>query len=135
MAYKDLQDFSRHLDEKSLLKRIKIDIDSELEITEIADRLSKQYGPALLFENVKVSPFPVRIHAMGACKRICTALGDIILSEGLLNALAHDGHKMGIDAAKKWTSEGHGRKWPEDIEMTKDMKELVSKRWAEYGIH
>lgn len=75
MAYKDLQDFIRQLDEKGLLKRIKIEVDSELEITEIADRISKQYGPALLFENVKGSPYPVLINAMGTYERMSMALG------------------------------------------------------------
>jgi 4-hydroxy-3-polyprenylbenzoate decarboxylase len=57
MAYKDLHDFINHLDEKGMLKRISAEVDSELEITEIADRVSKQYGPALLFEKVKGSPY------------------------------------------------------------------------------
>ena len=65
MAFKDLQDFIRHLDEKGLLKRIHTEVDSVLEITEIADRVSKKYGPALLFEKVKDSPYPVLINAMG----------------------------------------------------------------------
>lgn len=75
MAYKDLPDFIRQLDEKGLLKRIKVEVDSELEITEIADRVSKQYGPALLFEKVKGSPYPVLINAMGTYERMSMALG------------------------------------------------------------
>ncbi|HYE10048.1 MAG TPA: menaquinone biosynthesis decarboxylase [Patescibacteria group bacterium] len=75
MAYKDLQDFINHLDEKGLLKRINTEVDSELEITEIADRVSKQYGPALLFEKVKNSPYPVLINAMGTYERMSMALG------------------------------------------------------------
>ncbi|OGO77948.1 MAG: menaquinone biosynthesis decarboxylase [Clostridiales bacterium GWB2_37_7] len=75
MAYKDLQDFIHHLDEKGLLKRIYTEVDSELEITEIADRVSKQYGPALLFERVKDSLYPVLINAMGTYERMSMALG------------------------------------------------------------
>ena len=75
MAYKDLQDFINHLDEKGLLKRINVEVDSELEITEITDRISKQYGPALLFENVKNSPYPLLINAMGSYERMSMALG------------------------------------------------------------
>jgi len=75
MAYKDLQDFIKQLDEKGLLKRINVEVDSELEITEIADRVSKQYGPALLFEKVKGSPYPVLINAMGTYERMSMALG------------------------------------------------------------
>ncbi|MGE5630752.1 MAG: menaquinone biosynthesis decarboxylase [Caulobacteraceae bacterium] len=75
MAYKDLQDFIKHLDEKGLLKKINAEVDSELEITEIADRVSKQYGPALLFEKVKGSSYPVLINAMGTYERMSMALG------------------------------------------------------------
>ena len=42
MAYKDLQDFINHLKEKKLLDEIEIEVDSDLEITEIADRVSKK---------------------------------------------------------------------------------------------
>lgn len=65
---------------------------------------------------------------------------DLMISEGPLDALdhasntAHYGHRLGIDATKKWASEGHTRTWPDDIEMTKDIKDLVDKRWKEYGI-
>jgi 4-hydroxy-3-polyprenylbenzoate decarboxylase len=41
---------------------------------------------------------------------------------------------MGIDATKKWASEGHTREWPNDIEMTEEIKAMVSRRWNEYGI-
>ena len=76
MAYKDLQEFIHLLDKKDLLKRIKVKVDPVLEITEITDRVSKQYGPALLFENVKGSKFPVLINAMlGTYERMAMALG------------------------------------------------------------
>ena len=75
MAYKDLQEFIKHLEKKQLIRRIKTEVDSELEITEIADRVSKEYGPALLFENVKGSKYPVLINAMGTYERMSMALG------------------------------------------------------------
>jgi len=65
---------------------------------------------------------------------------DLVISEGPLDALDHAsntayfGHRLGIDATKKWTSEGHARPWPDDIEMSKEIKDLVDKRWKEYGI-
>lgn len=75
MAYKDLQDFIKHLEKKGLIKIIKTEVDPELEITEIADRVSKEYGPALLFENVKGSEYPALINAMGTYERMSMALG------------------------------------------------------------
>ena len=47
MAYKDLREFVERLEREGELKRIKTEVDSELEITEITDRVSKAYGPAL----------------------------------------------------------------------------------------
>jgi len=70
MAYKDLQDFINHLREKKLLDEIEIEVDSELEITEIADRVSKKYGHALLFKNVKNSDYPVLINSLGTYERM-----------------------------------------------------------------
>ena len=46
-----------------------------LEITEIADRVGKQGGPALLFERVEGSDFPVLIGALGSEGRMSLALG------------------------------------------------------------
>lgn len=70
MAYKDLQDFMNHLQEKELLSEIEVEVDSNLEITEIADRISKMYGNALFFKNVKNSPYPVLINALGTYERV-----------------------------------------------------------------
>ena len=75
MAFKDLSDFIHELEKNHLLKRITTEVDAELEITEITDRVSKNYGPALLFEKVKGSEFPVLINAMGTYERMSMALG------------------------------------------------------------
>lgn len=74
MAYSDLQEFVSLLDKKGELKRVKTEVDPILEITEITDRVSKAYGPALLFENVKGSKFPVLINAFGSHERMALAL-------------------------------------------------------------
>ena len=52
MAYRDFQDFLRTLESKGELKRISEPISPQLEITEIADRVMKAGGPALLFDHV-----------------------------------------------------------------------------------
>ncbi len=75
MAYKDLQAFIKTLESKGELVRIKEPVDSYLEITEITDRVSKAYGKALLFENVKGSDYPVLMNAMGTYERMSLALG------------------------------------------------------------
>jgi 4-hydroxy-3-polyprenylbenzoate decarboxylase len=52
MAYRDFQHFLEVLEGERELVRIKTPISPHLEITEIADRVMKTNGPALLFENV-----------------------------------------------------------------------------------
>lgn len=74
MAYKSLQNFIKALEEKKLLRRISAEVSSDLEITEITDRISKGYGPALLFENIKGSPYPLLINAFGSYERLNLAL-------------------------------------------------------------
>ena len=81
MAYKNLQDFISKLEKAGELKRISTPVSSRLEITEITDRVSKQYGPALLFENVEGSEFPVLINAMGTYERMAMAIGAKTLDE------------------------------------------------------
>lgn len=75
MIYKDLQKYLEALEKKDLLHTIDVEVDSNLEITEIADRVSKNYGKALLFKNVKGSPYPLVINAMGTYERLNMGLG------------------------------------------------------------
>lgn len=75
MPYKDLQDFMAAIEKRGELKRITVEVDAELEITEIADRVMRENGPALLFEKVKGSPYPLLINAMGTEERMALALG------------------------------------------------------------
>ncbi len=81
MAYKDLREFIKVLQEKGLLKRITTQVSAELEITEILDRVVKNKGPALLFENVKGYNIPVLANVFGTMERMCLALGVNTLDE------------------------------------------------------
>jgi 4-hydroxy-3-polyprenylbenzoate decarboxylase len=64
---------------------------------------------------------------------------DVVIVEGPLDVLEHAsdipayGGKMGIDATKKWKSEGFLREWPDEIVMSEEIKRLVERRWKEYG--
>ena len=78
MAYKDLREYIAALEERGLLKRIAAEVDPELEITEITDRISKLEGEknvALLFENVRGSKMPVLMNAFGSYERMALAFG------------------------------------------------------------
>jgi len=75
MAYNNLAEFVQVLEGAGELKRISHPVNAELEITEIADRVMKAAGPALLFENVVGKQIPVLINAFGSTKRMALALG------------------------------------------------------------
>src|SRR5687767_368119 len=75
MAFEDLREFIRALEKSGQLVRVRAEVDPELEISEITDRVSKRNGPALLFENVRGHSIPVLINALGSRERMMTALG------------------------------------------------------------
>jgi 4-hydroxy-3-polyprenylbenzoate decarboxylase len=64
---------------------------------------------------------------------------DVVLAEGPADHLDHAtvrqfvGGKLGIDATAK-TAEENARAWPLEIEMSAEIRELVTRRWDEYGI-
>jgi 4-hydroxy-3-polyprenylbenzoate decarboxylase len=76
MAYRDLREFINRLEREGELKRIAAEVDVDLEITEITDRVSKSGGPALLFENPRSAKegvayaMPLMINSLGSRKRI-----------------------------------------------------------------
>jgi 4-hydroxy-3-polyprenylbenzoate decarboxylase len=82
LAYDDLRDWIKALDRAGELKRIRTEADPILEITEIADRVSKSRdkqgavgGKALLFENVKGYPgAKLLINQFGSERRMRMAL-------------------------------------------------------------
>ncbi|MEG3766237.1 4-hydroxy-3-polyprenylbenzoate decarboxylase [Alteromonas sp. 14N.309.X.WAT.G.H12] len=75
MKYKDLRDFIQQLEAKGELKRITQEIDTNLEMTEIADRTLRAKGPALLFENPKGSDIPVLANLFGTPERVAMGMG------------------------------------------------------------
>lgn len=72
--YKNQKEWLARLEAAGELVRIKEYVNPHLEITEITDRISKQYGPALLFENTGYD-FPILINGYGTEKRMAWALG------------------------------------------------------------
>ena len=74
MAYKDLREFLKRLEQEGELKRIPAEVDWKLEVTEITDRVTKRGGPALLFENIKGYKTPLAINLFGSHRRMCLAL-------------------------------------------------------------
>ena len=65
---------------------------------------------------------------------------DIQFTLGPVDSLDHAarlpnfGSKMGIDATRKWPTEGFTRPWPDEILMDEKTKALVDKKWKDLGI-
>lgn len=75
MAYNDLKEFVEVLDKAGHLRRISAVVSPILEMTEIADRVVKAGGPAILFEKPLGSDIPVLMNAFGSTERMALALG------------------------------------------------------------
>ncbi|QUS59930.1 UbiD family decarboxylase [Synechocystis sp. PCC 7338] len=71
---RDLRGFIQLLEARGQLRRITAEVDPDLEVAEISNRMLQAGGPGLLFENVKGSPFPVAMNLMGTVERICWAM-------------------------------------------------------------
>ena len=83
MKYADLRDFLSQLERRGELKRVTLEIDPHLEITEICDRVLKANGPALLFEKPKGfdgndgrARIPVLGNLFGTPLRVALAMGE-----------------------------------------------------------
>ena len=76
MKYGDLRDFIAQLEARGELKRISVEIDPNLEMTEICDRVLRSGGPALLFENPKNSKIPVLANLFGTPQRVALGMGE-----------------------------------------------------------
>ena len=73
--YTDLRDFIAALEQRGELKRITVEVDPHLEMTEIADRTLRAGGPALLFENPRGSNVPVLANLFGTEQRVALGMG------------------------------------------------------------
>ncbi len=75
MQYSDLREFIDGLESQGELKRVSVEVDPNLEITEICDRTLRAKGPALLFENPK-SDIPLLGNLFGTPRRVAMGMGE-----------------------------------------------------------
>jgi UbiD family decarboxylase len=75
MPFPALGEFLHALEAIGELKRISVEVDPRLELTEIATRALKEGRPALLFENVRGSQYPLAMNVYASSRRIEHALG------------------------------------------------------------
>ncbi|NYT38488.1 UbiD family decarboxylase [Allopusillimonas soli] len=79
MKYRDLRDFISQLERAGELKRIAVPVSTDLEMTEISDRVLRAAGPALLFEQPAhrgvPAGMPVLTNLFGTPRRVAWGMG------------------------------------------------------------
>ncbi|HQR50694.1 MAG TPA: 4-hydroxy-3-polyprenylbenzoate decarboxylase [Methylophilaceae bacterium] len=76
MQYKDLRDFISQLEAQGELRRVRVPVSPQLEMTEVCDRVLKAGGPAILFENVIGHSMPVLGNLFGTPHRVALGMGE-----------------------------------------------------------
>ena len=80
MKYHDLRDFMSQLEKAGELKRLAVEVDTRLEMTEICDRVLRAEGPAILFEKPRSGQtrhtIPVLANLFGTPKRVALGMGE-----------------------------------------------------------
>ena len=74
MKYRDLRDFIAQLEQLGELKRVAAEVDPQLEMTEVCDRVLRAGGPALLFEKPKGHAMPVLGNLFGTPHRVAMGI-------------------------------------------------------------
>jgi phenylphosphate carboxylase beta subunit len=95
MPYKDLREFISKLEDEGELKRVKAEVDWNLELCTVAKLNEEERGPALLFENVKGYKTPVLTSAFSTPKGLALAL-DLPKTTPLVDTV-----KIWVDRMKK----------------------------------
>ncbi len=71
----DLRDFIARLEQMGELRRVSVEVDPHLEMTEICDRVLRAGGPAILFEKPKGYDMPVLANLFGTPQRVALGMG------------------------------------------------------------
>ena len=76
VKYRDLREFIARLEARGELRRVPVEVDPCLEMTEICDRTLRREGPALLFENPRGHRMPVLANLFGTARRVALGMGE-----------------------------------------------------------
>jgi len=74
VTFTTIGDFARYLESAGELRRVHAEVDPHLEITAIAARAIREERPAILFERVRGSGYPVLVNALASDRRCELAL-------------------------------------------------------------
>lgn len=81
MQYRDLRGFLKHLEQIGQLVRVKHPVSPDLEMTAFCDKVLKNGGPAILFENPTGFSLPVIGNLFGTVARVALAMGKTDMAE------------------------------------------------------
>jgi 4-hydroxy-3-polyprenylbenzoate decarboxylase len=101
-------------------------------------------GLMMLAKNIVVVSDHVNVHDLSEVAWRATGnidpKRDLVIVDGPMDDLDHAalrhrfGGKLGVDATEKTEADGIGQPWPDEIVMSDDVRALVTRRWAEYGL-
>lgn len=113
MVYRDLRDLLARLKATGELHRVPVTVDSRGEIAAITARACRlpAGGPALLFERVAGSPFPVVTNLFGSARRMAIALGVERLDELTSRMAAMVGDLSGDDSLERLAALTQSDRW------------------------
>jgi 4-hydroxybenzoate decarboxylase subunit C len=74
-VFSDLQSYVAELERTGQLRRVSVEVDPYLEVSELVQRVVREDGPAVLFERVRGASFPLVMNLFGSMRRIELALG------------------------------------------------------------
>ncbi len=117
MADRDLRDFLERLEAAGQLKRVKAEVDWNLELSHVAKINEELNGPALLFENVKGYDSPVFISALSTTERLALAL-DMPTNWGISQLAREWVNRTQEELPPRWVDTGPCK---ENIDTGKDV--------------
>ena len=116
MKYRDLREFIAMLEQRGELRRIALEVDPRLEMTEICDRVLRAQGPAVLFEKPKGHSIPVLGNLFGTPLRVALGMG-----QERVEALRDVGHLL---ATLKEPAPPRG--WKDALDKLPLLKQILS---------
>jgi len=109
VSFVDLRSFLSHLESTGNLARVRAEVDTDQEITIIQHRVMAAGGPALLFENVKGSPYRIASNLFGTPGRVSDVFGGDPAAMGqMINELAEKLAPPSLSAM--WSQRGNIRR-------------------------
>ena len=116
MKYRDLREFLNALEKQDDLRRVAAPVSPVLEMTEICDRVLKQGGPAVVFENPVGHDMPVLGNLFGTPARVAQAMGrastDELREVGKLLAFLKEPEPPQGDPLRRWSAWRPGLRRP-----------------------